>query len=159
MNRNFLSLLLACLGAAGCATQVGKTSYPEPTANFSPKRSYSVRYTAAWEKVQQTLDEKRITIISANKTDTSGRIQTDYIAGPSYLIGGGLVAAQSTRYQYSITVRPKEGDEVTVAIVCKVESTMKGGSGASQWTDVSGQNDKLVANLENWLYEQIEKNF
>jgi hypothetical protein len=156
MKLTFLLLLCLCV-CAGCATQVGETSFPKPSANFSPKRTYPVAYAVAWEKVMLTLDQARIGVASENKTEASGRIQTDYIAGSQSLIAGGFVASQSTRYHYSISLRP-DGANTTVNVVCKVGSTMKGGSGASPWTDVSGQNSQLIAQLETWLYEQIEKN-
>ena len=140
---------------AGCMN-VGPVKMPQAAVGFAPKKTYSVAYATAWQKVQLTLENSRITILSANKDESIGRIQTDYIEGASTLIAGGLVGAQSTRYRYSITMRP-DGDKTNIGVVCKVESTINGGNGASPWTDVSGQNAKLLTQLENWLYEQIEK--
>ena len=152
-----LSILAALvISFTGC-TSVGPVRFPKPTEAFAPKRNYSVAYAAAWQKVQFTLDNARISIVSANKDETVGRIQTDYVDGETALIAGGLVGSQSTRYRYSITVRP-DGDKTNIGIVCRLESTFKGGGGASQWTDVSGQNVPRVTQLENWLCEQIEKN-
>lgn len=150
-------ILLAALLVGGCVSNVGTTRFPEASANFSPKRTYAVPLSAAYEKVERTLDDARIPIANQNKSDSSARIQTDYIEGQSQLIAGGFVAAQSTRYRYHVTLRPNEKG-TTINILCNVESTMKGQSGASPWTDVSGQNPQLTAKLEAWLYEQIEKN-
>lgn len=126
---------------------------PTPSTGFSPKVSYATPYSSAWPKIQLALDNARVSVTSATKDESVGRIQTDYVDGPSRFI---VVAAQSTRYRYSITVRP-DGDKTKVGIVAKVESTMNSGKGSSQWSDVSGQNTALVSQLENWLYEQIEK--
>lgn len=146
---SLLALLSLCL--VGCFSSGRKL--PTPTAGFSPKRTYAVSYVAAWPKVQLALDNARVSVTSATKDDSVGRIQTDYVDGPSRFI---VVAAQATRYRYSITVRP-DGDKTKVGIVAKVESTMNSGKGSSQWSDVSGQNAALVSQLEDWLYEQIEK--
>lgn len=151
---SLLAILALCV--VGC-TSIGSTKFPKAADSFSPKKAYPVAYAAAWQKIQLTLDNARIPIASANKDESSGRIQTDNIAGQSALIGGGLIAAQSTRYRFSLTVRP-DGDKTNIGIVCLLESTMHGRRTVSQWTDVSGQNAALTTQLENWLYEQIEKN-
>lgn len=136
---------------------MGKTTLPQPSANFTSKRTYGLSCSNAFPKVEQVLEESRIAIASADKAADQGRIQTGYIQGSSRLMGLGLVASQSTRYRYSIGMRSPEPGKTAIAIVCKIESTMTGRAGSSQWTDVSGQNTALVSNLENWLYEQIEK--
>jgi len=148
-------LLAASLLLAGCSTPVGKTRYPEASASYAPKTSHAVSADRLWETVLNTLERNRIAIASSDRG--SGTLQTDYLEGQSSLIGLGLIAAQSTRYKYNVTVRPQTDGTTRLVVLCKVESTMKGGSGASQWTDVSGQNTELVRNLETWLYEQIEK--
>jgi hypothetical protein len=150
----FIVAVSSCL--TSCTT-IGPADTRQPSATFAPKRVYAVEQNAALQKMEKILDEARIPIASQNKSDSSARISTDYIAGPTALIAGGLVGAQSTRYRYHITVRPAESQKTSVLITCNVESTIKGGSGASQWTDVSNQNQKLTAIRENWLYEQFEK--
>jgi hypothetical protein len=148
--------LLSIFLLVGCATPVGgKTKFPEASQGFSPKKIYAGSHEALWNAAQSALEKNRIVVLSQDKA--SGFIQTDYIEGVAYLIGGGFIAAQSTRYKYNITVRPQSEREVRLAIVSRIESTMKGGSGASQWTDVSSQNTKLTASLEDWLFEEIEK--
>jgi len=153
----FISVIALTLLISGC-TSIGPADNRQPSAAFSPKRVYAMNQTSALEKLEKTLDEARIPIANQSKSDTSARVSTDYIAGQSALIAGGLVGAQSTRYRYHITLRPTDGDKTSVLITCNIESTIKSGSGASQWTDVSPQNPKLTAIRENWLYEQFEKN-
>jgi hypothetical protein len=41
-------------------------------------------------------------------------------------------------------------------IICKIEDSMNGSNGSSQWRDVTPQNAALTTKLETWLYEQIE---
>lgn len=154
--RNILVILSLVVLITGCVN-VGPNRFPEPSANFAPKRAYPVPLATALAKVERTLDDARIPIANQNKSDSSARIQTDYVEGQSQLIAGGLVASQSTRYRYHLTLRP-DGEKTTINVVCNVESTMNGRAGASPWTDVSSQNKALVAKLEGWLYEQIEKN-
>ncbi len=149
----FMALVAVC--AAGCMN-VGSTRYPQPTTNFAPKRLYAIGLPDAYSKVEKTLDNARIAIASQNKSDTSARIQTDYIAGESIVVGG-ILASQSSRYRYSITLRP-DGDKTNIGVSCRVESTSSNGEGSTQWQDTSGQNARLVGQLETWLYEQIEKN-
>jgi hypothetical protein len=137
----------------GCVS-VGKTM-PKTTANFAPKQVYAVAYDKLWDTTISALDTNRIAVLSASKE--SGIIQTDYMDGKSTLIMGGLAGAQSTRYKYNLTLRNQSAGNVKLNILCKVESTINSGRGSSQWSDVSGQNTKLVKQLEDWLYEQIEK--
>jgi hypothetical protein len=152
--RSFLPVALLAL-LAGCATPAGKTKYPEPTAGFAPKVTYALPVDKLWDATLSALERNRITVASTDKA--SGTLQTDYSAGQSYLIGGGFIAAQSTRYKYNLAARTQADGATKLTVICKVESTMKGESGASQWTDVSGQNPELIQRLETWLYEQIEK--
>lgn len=138
----------------GCMS-VGPVTMPEPDVTFAPKQTYAVTHDKLWDATISALEKNRIAAVSANKE--SGIIQTDYVNGPSTLIMGGLAGAQSTRYKFNLTLRNQSADSVKLNILCKVESTMNSSSGSSQWTDVTGQNAKLVKQLENWLYEQIEK--
>lgn len=153
--RSIFAVLLLIGFLTGCATPAGKTKYPEPTAGFAPKATYAQPVDKLWDATLSALEKNRITVASTDKA--SGTLQTDYIEGQSYLIGGGFIAAQSTRYKFNLSARPQADSATKLTIICKVESTMKGESGASQWTDVSGQNGELVRKLEVWLYEQIEK--
>jgi len=138
----------------GCVS-VGNTTIPKPTADFTPKEVYAVPYDKLWDATLNALDKNQIAAITANKE--SGIIQTDYTDGPSTLLLGGLGGAQSTRYKYDITLRNQSSGGVKLNIICKVESTINSGQGSSQWSDVSGQNTKLVKQMKDWLYEQIEK--
>ena len=146
--------LLSTMMFAGCATPVGKVTFPESSATFAPKQTYTVTHEKLWDAILAALDKNRIATMSADKA--SGIIQTDAIEGPSALIGLGIVAAQSTRYKYNINLRNQSDTTVKLNILCKIESTMKGSSGSSQWTDVTSQNTEQAKKLEVWLYEQIE---
>lgn len=137
----------------GCIS-VGK-KLPQPTINFTPREVYAVSYDKLWDATLNALDKNRIGTTSANKE--SGLIQTDYTDGPSSLIAGGLAGSQNTRYKFDISLRNQSAGGVKLNIICKVESSIYSGQGSSQWSDVSGQNTKLVKQMEDWLYEQIEK--
>ena len=134
----------------GCISDNGK--FPEPTASFTPKQTYAVPYDKLWNGILDALDKNRITTVSVDKA--SGVISTDYCAGPGTFM---VIMAQSTRYKYGITVRDQGNGIERVNIVCKVESSINGESGASQWHDVTPQNTALATKLEKWLYEQIEQ--
>src|ERR1039457_3635880 len=134
----------------GCVS-VGNKTVRKATAEFTPKQVYAVTYDKLWDTTINALEQNRIAVVSANKE--SGIIQTDYTDGPSTLILGGLAGAQSTRYKYDITLRNESAGGVKLNIICKVESTINSGHGSSQWSDVSGQNAKLVKQMEDWLYE------
>jgi hypothetical protein len=148
-----ISIFLAAL-VGGCIATDSKT-LPQPSPGFTPKKTYAVSQDKLWTDILDALDKNRVTVVSSDKG--SGVIQTDYVGGPSRLIGLGLVAAQSTRYKFNITVRSQSEGSTRVNIVSRVESTMSGRSGSSQWNDVTVQNVKIADELEGWLYEQIEK--
>ena len=148
-------LILAGMFFTGCM-QIGPVKLPMASTNFTAKVTYSVTSDKMWEAITTALDKNRIATTSADRA--SGILQTDYVEGASSLIAGGLVASQSTRYKFNLTVRSQSEGKVRLNIISKVESTMHGRAGVSQWTDVSGQNAVLTKNLENWLYEEIEKN-
>ena len=148
-----LSLLTGAM-LVGCIS-VGNKTVPKATADFTPKQVYAVSYDKLWDAIMNALAKNRIAAVTATKE--SGIIQTDYTDGPSTLIMGGLAGAQSTRYKYDISLRNQTAGGIKLNIICKVESTINSGHGSSQWSDVSGQNAKLVKQMEDWLYEQIEK--
>ncbi|MDR3562669.1 MAG: hypothetical protein P4N59_14710 [Negativicutes bacterium] len=143
-------LALALSLVTGCVSDNGK--FPQPTAGFTPKQAYSVPYDKVWNGILDALNENRITTVGVDKA--SGTIGTDYLAGPGSFM---VIMAQSTRYKYGITVRSQPDGTVKVDVICKVESTINGGNGSSQWRDVTPQNAALASKLETWLYEQIEK--
>jgi len=145
----FVLLCISAVALTGCFTDNG--SFPKPSANFTPKQTYAVGYDKLWNGILDTLDKNRITTVGLDKA--SGVIQTDYIAGPGQFM---IVAAQSTRYKYSITLRNEADGSVRMNVVCKVESSMSGSAG-SQWRDVTPSNAALTTKLETWLYEQIEQ--
>ena len=148
-----LALLLTFAFAlvTGCVTDNGK--FPEPTAGFTPKQTYTVPFDKLWNGILDALDKNKITVAAIDKA--SGVIQTDYCAGPGQFM---VIMAQSTRYKYNVTARSQADGTVRVNVVCKVESSINEENGSSQWRDVTPQNAALTTKLETWLYEQIEKN-
>jgi hypothetical protein len=158
MNRTptpIFALAAVMLFTNGCATKVGNASFPESSASFTPKSSYAVSKDKLWDATLSALDKNRIATASVDKA--SGVIQTDYIEGESALIGFGLIASQHTRYKYNVTLRDQSEGAVKLNVICKIESTMKGTSGSSQWHDVTSQNAEQTKKLENWLYQEVEK--
>ena len=151
MKQILFIITCAAALAAGCVTDNGK--FPTPTANFTPKCTYSIPHDKLWQAVLDTLDKNQIAVVSTDKS--SGIIQTDYIAGPGEVMIP-LGVSQATRYKYNITLRDESDGSVRLNVLCKVEDTMSNGHEASQWRDVTPQNTALVNKLETWLYEQIE---
>jgi hypothetical protein len=149
ITQSALLLTFALAVFSGCIKDNGK--FPQPTANFTPKRTYAVAYDKLWNGILDALDKNRITTVSVDKA--SGVIQTDYLAGPGEFM---VFAAQSTRYKYNLTVRNQPDGTVKLNIICRVEDSLSGNSGSSQWRDVTPQNGALTMKLETWLYEQIE---
>jgi hypothetical protein len=149
-----ISTLVAGLAFSGCVTAVGNVKdLPQAHAGFAAKHTYPVPADKAFAAIQTALENNRIGIISADKA--SGVIRSDTVEGPSFLIAGGLAGGQSTRYSFNVSVR-SDGAGVRINVIAKLESSMGNGQGSSQWTDVSGQNPPNIAQLESWLYEQIE---
>lgn len=137
-----------------CGTPTGKAKFPQASESFSPRQIYVIAQESLWNAVLSTLEKNRVAILSQDKA--SGIIQTDYLEGQGQTFGGFLVS-QSTRYKYNITVRKQSDQEAKLAILSKVESSLANGQGSTQWTDAGAQNSRLLKNLENWLYEQVEK--
>ena len=145
----FALFLTLAMTLTGCVTDNGK--FPEPTANFMPKRTYAVQYDKLWQATLDALDKSQIAVVSTDKSD--GIIQTDYIAGPGTLI---MLTAQSTRFKFNLTERKEPNGIIKLNIICKIEDSMNNGHESTQWRDVTPQNAALATKLETWLYEQIE---
>lgn len=146
-----------CLGFLfGCATAKNDAKFPTPSPGFAPKQNYTMSFDAAWAAVLSAMEKNRIPVVSQDKA--SGVIQTDYLQGPSRTIGL-IVAAQTTRYKYNVTVRKQAEKEVKVSVISKLESSLDGGQGGTQWHDVGSANAAILKSLETWLYEEVEKEF
>src|SRR5690242_2373283 len=92
------------LFAGGCITDNGK--FPEPSADFTPKRTYALPHDKLWQATLDALDDNRIAVANSDKAD--GRILTDYISGPDQ-VNIALAISQVTRYKYSISLRDESG--------------------------------------------------
>ena len=137
----------------GCGTlQLGSTKLPEPTGGFQPKITYNITYDKMWKSVMDVLDVCKIPIAYSDRNE--GRITTENIQGQSQAYAMGLLGTIATRYRYFITIDKKDQSTQKLKIIAKLESS----SGLEgQWRDISNDNREGVTNLENWLYEQIEK--
>src|ERR1700733_5072627 len=116
----FALFLTLAMTLTGCVTDNGK--FPEPTANFMPKRTYAVQYDKLWQATLDALDKSQIAVVSTDKSD--GIIQTDYIAGPGTLI---MLTAQSTRFKFNLTERKEPNGIIKLNIICKIEDSMNNG--------------------------------
>jgi hypothetical protein len=150
MKSILFAFTCAAMLFAGCVTD--STKFPTPTADFVPKKEYSVPHDKAWQATLDALDDNHIAVVSTDKAD--GIIQTDYIAGPGE-VNIALAISQVTRYKYNITLRD-ETDGVRLNVICTIEDSMNSTHSTSQWRDVTSQNTALENKLETWLYEQIE---
>lgn len=147
----FASICTLTLLVGGCVTDNGK--FPTPTANFVPKRTYSLSHDKLWQATLDALDNNRIAVVNSDKGD--GRIQTDYISGPGE-VNIALAISQITRYKYNISLRDETAGSVRLNIICTIEDSMSSAHSTSQWRDVTSQNSALENSLEAWLYEQVE---
>ncbi|HUI28943.1 MAG TPA: outer membrane protein assembly factor BamC [Candidatus Acidoferrales bacterium] len=146
----YASLLFICTAISACV-DVGSATFPEPTANYQPKKVYNASIDTLWNAVEAVLESQRVNIASSDKSD--GRITTDYIQGPTQM---NLVPGMpdiTTRYKYAITIKSVDQSQSKLTIICTLESS----SESMAWHDVSKDNAERVTGLENWLYERIDK--
>lgn len=149
-----LVLMVFAMGfiCSACSTPIGNTKMPEPTQGFEPKKEYKASFDAVWKGIHNALDSNRINVATENKRE--GRMSTDYITGQSHMYAYGLLGVTSSRYKYQLRVTPEDRGVTLVGVTCVLEAT---GSKMSAWRDVSNENQQVVANLEKWLYQEIEK--
>jgi len=146
------TLLGTILLVTGCIN-TGEVKTPKTSQGFEPKRSYDADVGKVWKVTNDVLDENRIAVISSDQA--SGRIQTATIAGENYVsvLGGGT----EFRYSYNIRITGADGGKTKLSIICKLESMHQVGHSTRPFMDVSPENPDKVKNLENWLYERVEK--
>jgi len=140
--------------ATGCAMQSGP-KFPQPSPGYTPSRVLAASFEKVWKAVSDTLDNNRIAVVSADAA--AGRIQTDCIAGPETTYNAFLGGVGTSRYSFNIKVSRQDNGTVKLLIIGKLEQTLHGGQTATPYRDITPQNQAIVTNLENWLYEQIEK--
>jgi hypothetical protein len=102
-----------------------------------------------WKTVYDVLEDNRMAVAASDKTE--GRITTEYVQGQSQLF---LLSTMSTRYRYVIRLSAAEKGVTRLNIIAYLESS---GKQLPSWRDISNENKALISNLENWLYEQIQK--
>jgi hypothetical protein len=146
------TLLGTSLLVTGCIN-TGEVKTPKTSQGFEPKRVYVADVSKVWKVTNDVLEENRISVISSDQA--SGRIQTDTIAGDNYVsvLGGGT----EFRYSYNIKITGEDGGKTKLSIICKLESMHQIRNSTRPFMDVSPENPDKVKNLENWLYERVEK--
>lgn len=142
----FISVFLA-----GCVP-IGATRFPQASENFLPKKEYAASFENTWASVHDVLNKNRIVVAAENKSE--GRITTDYVQGQGQADAFGLLGVISTRYKYAIRLTRAGSGNITIAVLANLESS---GDAMPAWRDISNDNKGIVAKLENWLYEQIQK--
>jgi hypothetical protein len=150
-----ISLILLAL-VVGCAMQSGP-KFPQPSPGYTPRRAYDASFEKVWKAVNEALDNNRIGVVSADQA--AGRIQTDYIAGPETTYNAFLGGVGTSRYSFNIKMSRQDDGKTKLLIIGKLEQTLHGGQTATPYRDITPQNQAIVTNLENWLFEQIEKGF
>jgi uncharacterized lipoprotein len=148
-----IAFLALSFALTGCITG-GK--YPEASKpGYEPRVTYDASFDKVWKAVNDTLDKNHIAVVSTDQT--AGRMQTDYVTGPTVGYFGGLGGLQNSRGNYNIRITREDSGKTKLLILGKYETAYQGGNNNALYKDVSGQNPKVVKGMENWLYEQIEK--
>jgi hypothetical protein len=146
------ALLAIAMAVAGCITE-GKDRQKTATAAFQPRLVYDASFDKVWKAVNDILDQNRISVVSSDKA--TGRVQTDKITGPT--TSPALLWVQNSRYSYNIRITPDDNGKTKVSILAKLEVSRQHGQTVEPYQDVTLQNQKIVKDYENWLYEQVEK--
>lgn len=151
VGKAVMVLCLVNFVLTGCVP-LGATRFPEPSASFVPRKEYAASFENVWRAMQDVLQSNRIVVATENKSE--GRITTEYIQGQGQMAGFGLLGVLSTRYRYFIRISNAGSRSTSINIVAYLESS---GSAMPAWRDISNDNRPIVTSLENWLYEQIQK--
>lgn len=149
-----IALLALSFALAGCITG-GK--YPQAsTPGYEPRVIYDASFDKVWKAVNDALDSNRIAVVSTDQA--AGRMQTDYVTGPTVGYLGGLGGLQNSRGNFNIRITREDSGKTKLLIIAKYETAYQGSHGNNTlYKDVSAQSPKVVKGMENWLYEQIEK--
>jgi len=124
---------------------------PAPSANYVAKTIYQGSEKKVLASVLDAMAKSNVDVLTIDRE--SGRVGSDYVAGPTYSAVFGLLGSNSTRYKFNIIVS-RDGAKSVVSVTAKIESS---GDEASSWRDVSADNKDGVIQLRDWMYEQIEK--
>jgi hypothetical protein len=152
-SRLLIILLLAAF-VGGCTAQSGP-KFPQASPGYAAHQVYDASVEKVWKAVNDALDANRIAVVSSDQA--AGRIQTDYIAGTTTAYVAYLGGVGSSRYSYNIKISHQDDGKTKLLIIGKLEQTLHGGHSATPYRDITAQNQPIVTNLENWLYEQISK--
>lgn len=125
---------------------------PQPSPGYQAKKLLPVTSDVLFQTVLRIFDENRITPGVIDKEN--GRIVSDYVAGPTFSTAFGLLGSNSTRYKVNIFIVKISKSSSKINVVARIESS---GSQIQSWRDVSADNRKVVSDIEDWMYEQIEQ--
>lgn len=129
----------------------GGAELPRPSEGYKPAKEVSASRERLIGAILEVFDENRI---SADLIDKQyGRVTSGYVQGPTFSTAFGLLGSNSTRYKFAISMSVSDKRANKLKVVATLESA---GDEVTSWRDVSADNREVVANLEGWLYEQIE---
>jgi|GEM_PF-1432828 len=141
----------AIAGLAEKITSQSGAELPAPSANYVAKTSYKESQKKVLAAVLDAMAKNNVDVLSIDRE--SGRIASDYVAGPTYTAAFGFLGSNATRYKFNVIVT-KEGTKSAVSVTAKLESS---GDEVESWRDVSADNKETVTQLRDWMYEKIEK--
>ncbi|MDP2152202.1 MAG: hypothetical protein Q8J66_00885 [Methylotenera sp.] len=154
--KSFLLLMVlftqsASAGFAEKITSKSGAELPSPSLNYVAKTSYKESQKKVIAAILDAMSKNNIDVLTIDRE--SGRVASDYVAGPTYSAAFGLLGSNSTRYKFNVVVS-RDGNKSAVNVSVKLESS---GDEVESWRDVSADNKETVAKLRDWMYEIIEK--
>lgn len=145
-------VMLSFLSLMGCMTPFQSVKYPEPSADYQSMKKFKLPYEQIFDITEQVMENNNIGITKSDKQRKT--IVSDYKPGDVKLRGLGMLGIIQHRYKYKIKFDDSDKENMNVNISCIVESSM---AGMNSWNDVTGENVKLANQLQDWLYEQLQK--
>lgn len=152
-------VIIILIFISGCVSMteetVGNVKFPQPSTDFHPKKEYKTTFENIWKIVKSVLETERINIVTSDKEE--GRIVTDYVQGEmkQERVLFMRMPPRTTRYKYAIYIEKTQQGVVKLNIICTYE--MKSAGDLVSSSEASKDTPRVVAQLENWLYERIEK--
>lgn len=145
-------VMLGFFSLMGCMTPFQSVKYPEPSADYQPIKKFKLPYEKIFDITEQVMEDNNISIIKSDRQRKT--IISDYKPGDVKLRGLGMLGIIQHRYKYKIKFDNSDKANMNVNISCIVESSM---AGMNSWNDVTSENIMLANQMQDWLYEQIEK--
>jgi len=138
---------LAFVIICGCAP-AKNPYYPKATEGFQSKGFVEETCKKTFTKIKEILADNKISIDQSN--DTEYKIGTGYLEGDTVMDNRKVIYH---RYKYNISLSEEKDNRCKINIAAIIESSSK----SATWHDTSDYNPALVKQLEQWLYEKIEK--